>query len=105
MSTLLSFIAHWDLWTWIGFFGQLCFFGRFVVQWIATERNKKIVFPVAFWYCSIFGAAVLFMYSIVRNDIVFMAGFGLSLIIYARNLVIHYRVHNAAFPVKEYSRE
>ena len=70
----------------MGFVGQVIFGLRFVVQWIATERKKKSVIPVAFWYLSLAGTIVLLVYSIYRVDPVFIAGFSLNMIIYLRNL-------------------
>jgi len=73
-------------WVAIGFVGQGLFFMRFLVQWIASEKSKKSVLPDMFWYFSIAGGSVLLMYSIYRLDPVFMAGQGLGLVIYARNI-------------------
>jgi endogenous inhibitor of DNA gyrase (YacG/DUF329 family) len=43
----------------LGFAGQLLFSARFLVQWIATEKAKKPVVPVSFWWLSIFGSLLL----------------------------------------------
>ncbi len=75
-------------WVIIGFLGQILFFGRFVVQWIASEKQKQSVFPVAFWYFSLGGGVLILIYSISIGDIVFTAGSSLNLIIYVRNLVL-----------------
>ncbi|HEY1096742.1 MAG TPA: lipid-A-disaccharide synthase N-terminal domain-containing protein [Alphaproteobacteria bacterium] len=75
-----------EIWLGIGFFGQAMFFGRFFVQWIATERAQKSVIPTMFWYFSIAGGLILLVYSIYRKDPVFIAGQGLGLLIYLRNL-------------------
>lgn len=77
-------------WWALGFFGQFLFGMRFVVQWIATERQKKSVIPVAFWYLSLAGSVTLLTYAIYRLDWVFIAGFSLNMIIYLRNL---YYIH------------
>jgi lipid-A-disaccharide synthase-like uncharacterized protein len=74
------------LWMAIGFLGQFVFGLRFVVQWIVTERRKRSVVPVVFWYLSLVGTVILLAYSIYRLDPVFMAGFSLNMIIYVRNL-------------------
>ncbi|MFP4141391.1 MAG: lipid-A-disaccharide synthase N-terminal domain-containing protein [Planctomycetota bacterium] len=74
------------LWMAIGFAGQFIFGLRFVVQWIATERRRRSVVPVAFWYLSLAGTVVLLTYSIYRLDPVFIAGFSLNMVIYLRNL-------------------
>ncbi|TAL62809.1 MAG: lipid A biosynthesis protein, partial [Legionella sp.] len=38
------------LWLGLGFLGQGIFSARFLVQWIASEREKRSIIPVAFWY-------------------------------------------------------
>lgn len=74
------------LWLVIGFLGQICFFFRFFLQWIASERQKKSTFPTAFWYCSILGGGILLSYAVYRKDPVFILGQATGLLIYFRNL-------------------
>jgi lipid-A-disaccharide synthase-like uncharacterized protein len=74
------------IWLIIGFLGQGFFFMRFVVQWIASERARKSINPAAIWFFSIGGGVVLLVYAIYREDPVFIAGQGLGLIIYSRNI-------------------
>lgn len=73
-------------WLIVGFAGQALFSARFFVQWIMSEKLKKSVIPVAFWYFSVFGGITLLAYAIHREDPVFIAGQGLGLLVYARNL-------------------
>ena len=73
-------------WLVVGFAGQVVFGSRFIVQWIATERAKKSVIPLAFWYLSLGGTIVTLAYAIFRRDPVFIASFSLNMIIYMRNL-------------------
>lgn len=73
-------------WLVLGFLGQTVFGLRFVVQWIASERAKKSVVPLSFWYLSLVGSITLLTYAIYRVDWVFIAGFSLNMIIYVRNL-------------------
>jgi len=75
-----------DWWLLLGFGGQVVFMGRFVIQWIASERHRRSVIPVSFWYLSIIGALVLFVYALHRRDPVFVAGQGMGVAIYLRNL-------------------
>ena len=70
----------------VGFGGQALFASRFIIQWIRSEKDKKSVIPVAFWYFSIGGGTVLLLYAIWRQDPVIICGQGLGLFIYARNL-------------------
>lgn len=72
----------------IGFFGQALFASRFLVQWIASERVGRSVIPVAFWYLSLGGSAVLFSYALMRRDPVFMVGQATGSIVYLRNLAL-----------------
>lgn len=75
-----------SIWLGVGFAGQVVFGLRFVVQWIATERKRESVVPVAFWYLSLIGTIILLAYAIYKVDPVFIAGFSLNMIIYLRNL-------------------
>ncbi len=77
-----------NLWLIIGFAGQACFFMRFFVQWIYSERRKRSVIPTAFWYFSLGGAAILLTYAIHRQDPVFIVGQSTGFLIYTRNLVL-----------------
>ena len=84
------------LWVLFGLFGQLMFTGRFLVQWIASERARRSVVPVAFWYFSIAGGLVLLAYAIYRADPVFILGQTLGVVIYARNLWLIRHQHDQA---------
>ncbi len=79
------------LWLTIGFVGQTCFSCRFLIQWLASERAKKSVMPVAFWYFSLLGGCTLLAYALYKRDPVFIFGQATGLFVYCRNLylVIH----------------
>jgi len=70
----------------LGFAGQILFFMRFLVQWIYSEKHKKSVIPVSFWYFSIGGSSLLLIYAILRKDPVFIVGQSAGFLIYFRNL-------------------
>ena len=80
-----------QIWLSIGLLGQLFFSCRFVVQWLTSEKMKKSVIPIAFWYLSIAGSVTLLSYAIHRMDPVFILGQSGGLIIYVRNLILIYR--------------
>jgi len=80
------FVVNFDAWVVLGFIGQGFFTMRFVVQWIASERARASVIPVAFWFFSIVGGVVLLIYALYRRDPVFIAGQALGLLVYIRNL-------------------
>ncbi len=74
------------VWLAIGFLGQALFSLRFIVQWLQSERLRRSVIPVAFWYFSLAGGTTLLAYALYREDPVFIVGQGMGLIIYLRNL-------------------
>jgi len=78
----------------VGFGGQFLFAMRFIIQWITSEGAKRSVIPVVFWYFSIGGGSVLLLYAIWRQDPVIIAGQGLGLFIYVRNLIFIHREKN-----------
>ena len=81
-------VQGWGEFWWVvfGLAGQLLFMGRFLVQWIASEREGRSVMPIAFWYFSIGGGIILFTYALYRADPVFILGQSVGLFIYLRNL-------------------
>jgi lipid-A-disaccharide synthase-like uncharacterized protein len=83
------------VWLAIGFGGQLMFAARFLVQWLISEKQRRSVIPMAFWYLSIGGGAILLLYAIHQRDPVFIAGQSMGVFIYARNLML-LRGSNAA---------
>ena len=90
-SQLWSATGGEKAWLAIGIGGQLLFTARFVVQWIVSERKKRSVIPVAFWYLSLVGSLVVLSYAIYTGDPVFILGFSLNSLVYIRNLWLIYR--------------
>jgi len=78
-------------WVILGITAQLLFSARFLVQWIVSEKEKKSVIPVIFWYFSIAGSGLLLLYAIYRRDPVFILGQSTGIIVYSRNLYFIYR--------------
>ena len=78
----------WDGWVILGFVAQGVFFTRFLIQWLASERARQSVIPVAFWYLSFCGSLLLLAYSIHVKDPVFILGQSTGSIIYIRNIVL-----------------
>jgi len=87
----VSSVAAEKIWLVIGFLGQALFTMRFVVQWIMSEKVRRSIIPVAFWYFSVGGGCVLLAYAIYREDPVFIAGQAGGLIVYGRNLYLIFR--------------
>src|SRR6202047_1755122 len=85
------FVIKFDGWVILGFAAQGFFTMRFVVQWIASERARKSVIPVAFWFFSIGGGLLLLIYALYRRDPVFILGQAFGVLFYARNLYFELR--------------
>ena len=79
----------------LGMLGQVMFFSRFLVQWIASEKKGKSTVPVSFWYLSIGGGSLLLFYAVWRKDPVITLGQLVGLFVYVRNLILINR-HKAA---------
>jgi lipid-A-disaccharide synthase-like uncharacterized protein len=75
----------------LGFAGQALFSMRFLVQWIYSERRRRSVIPVAFWYFSLAGGLILLSYAVYRQDPVFIVGQAAGFFIYSRNLHLIHR--------------
>lgn len=78
------------VWISVGFLGQAMFTFRMVLQWWASEKHKRSIVPVGFWWGSLIGGAMLFVYFVWRKDIVGIIGQSTGVFVYARNLVLIY---------------
>ena len=72
----------------VGLCGNLAFSIRFLIQWSASEKRKEPVIPVAFWYWSIAGTALMVVYFCVRRDPVGILAYLPNTAVYLRNLVL-----------------
>ena len=94
-------------WLTVGFVGQGIFMGRFLVQWIASERKGESVIPNSFWFLSLFGSWMLLAYAFYRVDPVIIFGQLFGTTVYSRNLILLYRKKpsKAASPSTESDEE
>ncbi|MGN1375006.1 MAG: lipid-A-disaccharide synthase N-terminal domain-containing protein [Prevotella sp.] len=72
----------------IGFLAQAFFSARILVQWILSERSKKVLSPSLFWILSLAGAYLLCLYGWMRNDFAIVLGQFVSYYVYLWNLKI-----------------
>lgn len=77
-------IISW--YTLIGLFAQAAFAGRMLVQWIMSERAKKVVNPALFWWLSLVGSLAMSFYGFLREDFAIMLAQLVSFYIYIYNL-------------------
>ena len=75
----------------LGMLGQMLFFSRFLVQWIASEKKGESTIPLSFWFLSIGGGFLLLIYAIWRKDPVITLGQVVGLFVYVRNLMLIHR--------------
>lgn len=70
----------------IGFVAQAFFSARILIQWILSERARRVVSPSLYWICSIIGSILLFSYGWLRDDFSIILGQLISYYIYIWNL-------------------
>ena len=87
---------QWHIWKVVGWTGNVLFTSRFFVQWWATERQKRVVIPSAFWWLSLAGSGCLLVYGIYQRDSVFIFAYLFTWIPYIRNLMIGHRSQRGA---------
>jgi lipid-A-disaccharide synthase-like uncharacterized protein len=76
-------------WVLFGFAAQAIFTGRFLVQWIASERRGRSHVPLVFWYMSLAGGVMLFLYAAFwKRDPVVTLGQTVGCVVYVRNLML-----------------
>lgn len=70
----------------IGFISQSLFFTRTLLQWILSEKAKKVISPTIYWILSIIASYLFFIYGWFRNDFSILLGQMISYYIYIWNL-------------------
>lgn len=78
-------MSVWAIYS-IGFLAQFLFSGRLILQWVLSEKSKKVLTPSLFWKLSLIASFLLFVYGYLRDDFSIMLGQGLTYFIYIRNL-------------------
>ena len=82
-------------WKVVGYVGNLTFFSRFMIQWIASERAGKSIIPVQFWFLSIIGSLILAVYAFHTGDLVVIFAFAPNSLVYIRNLMLLHKEKKA----------
>lgn len=72
----------------IGLSAQLLFSARLLVQWVLSERARRVLSPVLFWQLSMAASFLLCLYGWLRNDFAILAGQFVSYYIYIWNLKV-----------------
>jgi lipid-A-disaccharide synthase-like uncharacterized protein len=95
-SYFARLLGSFDQWLVLGLIGQSMFFMRFAVQWVSSERARRSIIPVAFWYFSMAGGILVFAYGVHRADLVLILGQSAGIGIYTRNLYLIWKERRAA---------
>ncbi len=78
-------------WTVLGYVATFTFSGRFVIQWLHSEKAKKIVVPALFWHLSLWGSVMQLVYLLHCDKAPLIMGYFFLPAIYARSLYLYYR--------------
>ncbi len=70
----------------LGFISQALFFMRTLLQWVLSERAKKVLSPTIYWILSIIASYLFCIYGWFRNDFAIILGQIISYYIYIWNL-------------------
>ena len=70
----------------LGFIAQALFSARMLVQWLLSEKAKKVVSPAAFWYLSLLASLLFLVYGWLREDFALIAGQFTGYCVYIWNL-------------------
>lgn len=87
-------------WQAIGIIGGLIFYGRFYVQWIASERAGRSVMPLLFWYMSSVGSVSLMVFAVATQSPLGALSQSFNLIVYGRNLIHIWWEHGTLSPTR-----
>jgi len=87
----LYFDSVW--WTLFGFLGGGLFSARFLIQWLTTEKHKRLTVPPAFWHCSFWGSVIntIYLIHVDKAPLIMMNAF--LPFLYLRNLIYLGRAH------------
>jgi lipid-A-disaccharide synthase-like uncharacterized protein len=92
-------MSNWIIYG-IGFLAQILFSGRLILQWLVSEKNKKVLTPSIFWKLSLLASFLLFVYGYLRDDFAIMLGQALTYFIYIRNLQLQGEWQKAPKPLQ-----
>lgn len=70
----------------VGLLAQCFFSARILVQWVMSERARRVLSPSLFWVFSLAGAYLLCLYGWLRDDFSIILGQFISYYIYLWNL-------------------
>ena len=70
----------------LGISAQILFSARMLVQWLMSERSRRVVSPLLFWVLSLAASLIFFVYGWLRSDFAIMLGQVIGYYAYLWNL-------------------
>lgn len=70
----------------LGFLAQLLFASRMLIQWLRSEKARKVENPTIFWILSLCGSLLFLLYGWLRNDFALILGQLIGYYVYIWNL-------------------
>ena len=70
----------------LGLISQVLFFARTLIQWVLSERARKVLSPTIYWVLSIVASYLFCIYGWFRNDFSILLGQFITFYIYIWNL-------------------
>lgn len=74
------------MWTAVGFLGAAIFGSRFVLQWLQSEKERKLVVPWYFWHLSFWGSVLNLLYFMHLDKAPLIFGNCFLPFLYGRNI-------------------
>jgi lipid-A-disaccharide synthase-like uncharacterized protein len=94
LAHILHALQQFELTPWkaVGLLGSVMFTSRWFVQLYYTRKLKRVVMPLAFWWLSVFGSALLLAYFVIgKNDSVGIISNFFPVFVSVYNLIVHLR--------------
>lgn len=94
MEHILHALLNFQLTPWkiVGFLGTVIFGARWLVQFYATRKHKRVTMPMAFWYMSVCGSILTLAYFIFgKNDAVGIVSNLFPMFVALYNVKVHRR--------------
>ncbi len=92
------------IWTALGFFGNVLFSSRFILQWLSSERKGCLVVPAYFWHLSFWGSVINLVYALHIDNAPIIFGVIALPFIYGRNLILLRRTAETSVQVRKSER-
>ncbi len=62
------------------------FGSRFFIQWLHSEKHKRVIVPPVFWHLSFWGSLICLTYALHLDKLPVILGYVFLPFLYARNL-------------------